>query len=177
MLFLSCFCYAFMHVCLLMPCGIPAGKGLTSWLSLMICPIATFPIGILGQVWCLILSIPDLALFLTLSCHISFIISSCFRLSDSWSPHDDVDAVCTVRDPRAKYRLPLLHEERRRRGRATASPSVRIVSRTEVYQTDRRRFGDNIRIPRCSKFPAPTAQAAHQLSGDRRQHSKSINCH
>ena len=41
----------------------PAGKGLTSWLSFVIynCNDVTFPpIGILGQVWCLILSIPDL---------------------------------------------------------------------------------------------------------------------
>ena len=27
------FCYAFTHVCLLMPCGHLMGKGLTSWLS------------------------------------------------------------------------------------------------------------------------------------------------
>ena len=27
MLFLSCFCYAIMHVCLLMPCGHLLGKG------------------------------------------------------------------------------------------------------------------------------------------------------
>ena len=33
-----------------------AGKGLTSWLSFA----CLFPIGILGQVWCLIVSIPDL---------------------------------------------------------------------------------------------------------------------
>ena len=32
----------------------PAGKGLTSWF---------FTIGILGQVWCVIVSIPDLCLF------------------------------------------------------------------------------------------------------------------
>ena len=57
------FCYAFMHVCLLMPCGHLLGKG---WLlcSRLWCLIVTlwrchFPIGILGQVWCLILSIPD----------------------------------------------------------------------------------------------------------------------
>ena len=35
----------------------PAGKGLTSWLSFF---MSNFPIGILGQVWCLIVSIPDL---------------------------------------------------------------------------------------------------------------------
>ena len=34
----------------------PAGKGLTSWLLL-----SHFPIGILGQVWYLIVSIPDFA--------------------------------------------------------------------------------------------------------------------
>ena len=35
----------------------PAGKGLTSWLSFVM------SIGILGQVWCLIVSIPDLCPF------------------------------------------------------------------------------------------------------------------
>ena len=46
----------------------PAGKRLTSWLSLMVlnCVIVTFPFGILGQVWYLIVSIPDLCPFLTL---------------------------------------------------------------------------------------------------------------
>ena len=40
----------------------PAGKGLTSWLSFVMsnCEVVTFPIGVLGQVWCLIVSIPDL---------------------------------------------------------------------------------------------------------------------
>ena len=39
-----------------------AGKGLTSWLSFMVlnCVVVTFPSGILGQVWYLIVSIPDL---------------------------------------------------------------------------------------------------------------------
>ena len=39
-----------------------AGKGLTSWLSFVMsnCEFVTFPIGILGQVWYLIVSIPDL---------------------------------------------------------------------------------------------------------------------
>ena len=35
----------------------PAGKGLTSWLSFV---VSNFPIGILGQVCYLIVSIPDL---------------------------------------------------------------------------------------------------------------------
>ena len=39
----------------------PAGKGLTSWLSFVVSLWAChFPIGILGQVWYLIVSIPDL---------------------------------------------------------------------------------------------------------------------
>ena len=40
----------------------PAGKGLTSWLSfvVLICMFVTFPFGILGQVWYLIVLIPDL---------------------------------------------------------------------------------------------------------------------
>ena len=40
----------------------PAGKGLTSWLLFVMfnCIFVTFPCGILGRVWCLIVSIPDL---------------------------------------------------------------------------------------------------------------------
>ena len=40
----------------------PAGKGLISWLSFVMsnCEVVTFPVGVLGQVWCLIVSIPDL---------------------------------------------------------------------------------------------------------------------
>ena len=40
----------------------PAGKGLTSWLLFVMfnCVFVTFPCGILGQVWYLIVSIPDL---------------------------------------------------------------------------------------------------------------------
>ena len=41
---------------------LPAGKGLTSWLLLVVlnCVLVISPCGILGQVWYLILSIPDL---------------------------------------------------------------------------------------------------------------------
>ena len=40
----------------------PARKGLTSWLLFVMfnCVFVTFPCGILGQVWYLIVSIPDL---------------------------------------------------------------------------------------------------------------------
>ena len=46
----------------------PAGKWLTSCLSFVVfnCVFVTFPYGILGQVWYLIVSIPDL-------CHLSYI--------------------------------------------------------------------------------------------------------
>ena len=63
---LLCFCSV---LCLLCFCAClfirafwsPAGKGLTSWLLFVvsICE-CHFPIGILGQVWYLIVSIPDL---------------------------------------------------------------------------------------------------------------------
>ena len=45
----------------------PAGKGLTSWLLFVRsnCDFVTFPSGILGQVWYLIVLIPDL-------CRLSF---------------------------------------------------------------------------------------------------------
>ena len=42
----------------------PAGKALTSWLSYMWCLLCfvTFSCGVLGQVWCLIVSSPDICL-------------------------------------------------------------------------------------------------------------------
>ena len=45
----------------------PAGKVLTSWLLIVMlnCVFVTFPCGILGPVWYLIVSIPDL-------CHLSY---------------------------------------------------------------------------------------------------------
>ena len=45
----------------------PAGKGLTSWLLFVMlnCVFVTFPSGILGQVWYLIVSIPEF-------CHLSY---------------------------------------------------------------------------------------------------------
>ena len=47
--------------------GSPAWKELASWLSFVMfnCGFVTFPCGILGQVWYLIVSIPDL-------CHLSY---------------------------------------------------------------------------------------------------------
>ena len=57
---LLCLC-AHLFICALWS---PAGKGLTSWLSFVVsyCEFVTFPFGILGLVWCLIVSIPDLCI-------------------------------------------------------------------------------------------------------------------
>ena len=68
---LLCFFYV---LCLLRLCArlficalwSPSGKGLTSWLS---CEFVTFPLVILGQVWYLIVSIPDL-------CTLTFLVAS-----------------------------------------------------------------------------------------------------
>ena len=45
----------------------PAGKGETSWLWFVMlnCEVVTFPFGILGRMWYLIVSVPDLCPFLT----------------------------------------------------------------------------------------------------------------
>ena len=51
-------------------CVASAGKGLTSWLLFVMsnCDFITFPCGILGQVWYLIVLIPDI-------CHLSYFLS------------------------------------------------------------------------------------------------------
>ena len=63
---LLCFCSVLCLLCLcahLFICALrsPAGKGLTSWLSFVVSAVSChFLVGILGQVWYLIVSIPDL---------------------------------------------------------------------------------------------------------------------
>ena len=64
--------YVIIYFCLLLLCfnarlfvdafWSPAGKGLASWLSFVMsgCDVNTLFIGILGQVWCLIVSILDI---------------------------------------------------------------------------------------------------------------------
>ena len=60
MLFMSCVCHAFasVHCCLVVTCQERAD------LLALVCDVSlflvTFPCGILGQVWYLIVSIPDL---------------------------------------------------------------------------------------------------------------------
>ena len=55
--FLSCVCYAFVRVCLFVPCGHLLGKGLPLGSRLW---CLTVSLSLLGQVWYLIVSIPDL---------------------------------------------------------------------------------------------------------------------
>ena len=71
---LLCFCsvlclLCFVHVCLYVLCGHLLGKGwpLGSrlWCLLWVC---RFPIGILGRLWCLVLSIPDLCTLAYFTC-------------------------------------------------------------------------------------------------------------
>ena len=57
----------------------PAEKGLTFWLMLMMFIVffITFPYGILGQVWYMIVSFPDL-------CRLSYFVYLCSRLTSYW---------------------------------------------------------------------------------------------
>ena len=69
MLSMSCVFHFFssVHCCLVDKLWSPAAKGLTSWVLFVManCEVVTFPCGILGQVWYLIVLIPDL-------CHLSY---------------------------------------------------------------------------------------------------------
>ena len=58
-------CFVFVFVLLSSSLWPPAGKVLLSWLSCLSCfscVLVTFPYGVLGQVWYLIASIPDICL-------------------------------------------------------------------------------------------------------------------
>ena len=63
----------------------PAGKGLTFWLLFVMfnCVFATFPCGILGQVWYLNVSIPDL-------CHLSY-LSQWWHVYGCIGLHENMD--------------------------------------------------------------------------------------
>ena len=71
MLFLSCVCHAFasVHCCLVVTCWERA------WLLFVMfnCIFVTFPYGILGQVWYLIVSSPDLCRLSYFEVYISLI--------------------------------------------------------------------------------------------------------
>ena len=73
------FCLVFAMFCArLFICALwsPAGKGLTSWLSFVVSSVSChFPIGILGQVWYLIVSIPDLCNLITFIAIISSLVA------------------------------------------------------------------------------------------------------
>ena len=59
-LFLSCVCCAFVRVCSYVPCGHLLGKGWPLGPRCGVLWVCYFPIGILVEVWYLIVSIPDL---------------------------------------------------------------------------------------------------------------------
>ena len=71
----SCIVFVMLSRLLIAVLWSPAGKGMTSWLSFVVlnCVIVTFPFGILGQVWYLIVSIPDL-------CPLSYFHTVCIVL-------------------------------------------------------------------------------------------------
>ena len=62
-----CIVFVMLYRLLIAALWSPAGKGLTYGLSFVVlnCVVVTFPFGILGQVWYLIVSISDLCPFLT----------------------------------------------------------------------------------------------------------------
>ena len=75
------FCLVFAMFCArLFICALwsPAGKGLTSWLSCVVSSVSlSLPIDILGQVWYLIVSIPDLCNLITFSVYTVRIFMKC----------------------------------------------------------------------------------------------------
>ena len=75
MLFMSCVCHAFVsvHCCLVVTCWERADL---LALVMFTCVFVTFPCDILGQVWYLIVSIPDL-------CHLSYFIY--INIHSGWS--------------------------------------------------------------------------------------------
>ena len=67
--FVSCVSHAFtsVHCCLVVTCWQMAD--LLALVGDVFCIFVTFPCGMLGQVWYLIVSFPDLAVFLTFVLH------------------------------------------------------------------------------------------------------------
>ena len=58
-----------------------AGKGLTSWLSFVMfnCVFVTFPCGVLGQMWYLIVLIPDLCRLSYFGCRKYYVFYTIFK--------------------------------------------------------------------------------------------------
>ena len=77
-----CLVFVMLSCLLIAALSSPAGKGLTSWLSIVMlnCVFVTFPCGILGQMWYLIVSFPDL-------CRLSYFFSYVLRYS-ACKPHE-----------------------------------------------------------------------------------------
>ena len=100
----------------------PAGKKLTSWLLFVMfnCDFVTFPCGILGQVWHLAVSIPDL-------CHLStFMINLRLLFEQSKKRCKDQESIqpSTTSDPGYQWesdKLTVRHHKRQPRGQSLPS--------------------------------------------------------
>ena len=57
-----CFTFGMLSCLFIAALWSPAGKGLTTWLPCMLLYFVIFPCGVLGQVWYVIVLIPDLCL-------------------------------------------------------------------------------------------------------------------
>ena len=117
---LSCVCCAFVRICLCMPCGRllggggggGGGGGWPSWLWFVVsnCEFVTFPCGILGQVWYLIVLIADLCT-LTLFSSENIIKINYLRQSSGqaqeyimmWHQSEDVPIGCRQQPPFPSY--------------------------------------------------------------------------
>ena len=93
MLFMSCVYHAFasVHCCLVVTCW----ESLTSWFLFVMfnCVVVTFSCGILGQVWYLIVSIPDLR---RLSYFVAFYINPLCTIMDSFFWFDTINFGCSI---------------------------------------------------------------------------------
>ena len=70
----KCFVFVMLSCLFIAALRSPAGKGLTSWLVVcdVSCVFVTFPCGVLGKVWYLIVLIPDICL-ITYCVHYTFL--------------------------------------------------------------------------------------------------------
>ena len=57
-----CLNFLMLRVCSSLPCGRLLGKGLLAFVGDVYCICVTYPCGILGQVWCLIVSFPEIGI-------------------------------------------------------------------------------------------------------------------
>ena len=84
-----CFVFVMFSCLLFAALWSPAGKGLTSWLSFVMFIVFLSLCGILGQVWYLIVSIPDL-------CHLSYFGVRFEILFDFYKKYFTIYMICII---------------------------------------------------------------------------------